>query len=69
MRSNFIHWRASAALCLLSRIEHTGSTALPGMLAKPIIAIMIGIRGASGSEINLEQLDHEDIGEAGGSSV
>ena len=48
------------------RIEHIGSTAIPGMPAKPIIDIMIvvaGYEGASGNIRALERLGYEYKGE------
>jgi len=49
------------------RIEHVGSTAIPGMPAKPIIDIMIVVadyEGASGNIRALERLGYEYKGES-----
>ncbi len=48
-----------------ARIEHIGSTAVAGMLAKPIIDIMVGVKATRASAIGLERLEYEDMGEAG----
>jgi GrpB-like predicted nucleotidyltransferase (UPF0157 family) len=37
--------RIVAALGALAMVEHVGSTAVPGVAAKPIIDIMVGVRG------------------------
>lgn len=59
---------------LVLDIEHTGSTAVPGLLAKPIIDILIGVRnvheiralnetmsGQGYTETNLVQTEHHAI--------
>ncbi|HEX8734652.1 MAG TPA: GrpB family protein [Pyrinomonadaceae bacterium] len=50
-------------------IEHIGSTAIPGLVAKPIIDIMVGVRDLSGVEkflrAPLEKIGYEYRGEAG----
>jgi GrpB-like predicted nucleotidyltransferase (UPF0157 family) len=47
--------------------EHIGSTSVPGMLAKPIIDIMIGVKAGSVERIRVKvgELVYEDMGEAG----
>ena len=47
--------------------EHIGSTSVPGMLAKPIIDIMIGVEAGSVERIRVKvgELVYEDMGEAG----
>lgn len=44
-------------------IEHIGSTAVPGMVAKPIVDIMVGAPEAAREVI--ARLGYEDLGEAG----
>ena len=44
-------------------IEHIGSTAVPGMVAKPIVDIMVGAPEAAREVI--AGLGYEDLGEAG----
>ncbi len=49
-------------------IEHVGSTAVPGLAAKPIIDIMVGVRrlkNADRCSRPLERLSYECRGEAG----
>jgi GrpB-like predicted nucleotidyltransferase (UPF0157 family) len=49
-------------------IEHIGSTAVPGLLAKPIIDIMLGTEPCQKIEAvraALVDLGYEDMGEAG----
>jgi GrpB-like predicted nucleotidyltransferase (UPF0157 family) len=49
-------------------IEHIGSTAVPGLVAKPIIDIMAGIKEqpyVAGIRAALVTLGYEDMGEAG----
>ena len=53
---------------LAERIEHVGSTAVPGLAAKPILDIMVGVGSLRGAEHYiqpLEQLCYECRGEAG----
>lgn len=65
--------RARIALALGSvdgviAIEHVGSTAVPGLAAKPIIDIMIGVREIAIGERciePMESLDYEYRGDAG----
>lgn len=47
--------------------EHIGSTSVPGMLAKPIVDIMIGVEGGQVERIRVKvgELRYEDMGEAG----
>ncbi len=49
-------------------IEHFGSTAVPALLAKPVVDILIGIHQASQGEAvaaALDSLSYQDLGEAG----
>lgn len=49
-------------------IQHVGSTAVPGLVAKPVIDILIGVRDLSLDEKNIEALSeigYEYRGEAG----
>ncbi|MCU6792493.1 GrpB family protein [Paenibacillus sp. WQ 127069] len=49
-------------------IQHFGSTSVPGMLAKPIIDILIGVRTLeldSSTTVTLEQIGYEGFGESG----
>jgi len=60
--------RIAAALPADVAIEHIGSTAVPGLLAKPIIDIMLGIgpgHSLDGARSVLAALGYEDLGEAG----
>ncbi len=53
---------------LVAAIEHVGSTAVPGLGAKPVIDIMIGVRNLADGEKcvrPLEELGYEYRGEAG----
>jgi GrpB-like predicted nucleotidyltransferase (UPF0157 family) len=53
-----------AALPVDIAIEHIGSTAVPGLLAKPIIDIMIGAEphhGVDGLRSKLAALGYEDM--------
>ena len=40
----------------VEEIEHVGSTAVPGLAAKPIIDIMVGVKGLEDSPILVERL-------------
>jgi len=45
-------------------IEHIGSTAVPGLGAKPIVDIMVGVRGPSDAEECvqlLQDLGYDDV--------
>ncbi len=58
----------SALGSLAEAIEHVGSTAIPGVAAKPILDIMVGMRSLRDAECciePLEQLGYEYRGEAG----
>jgi GrpB-like predicted nucleotidyltransferase (UPF0157 family) len=60
--------RVSSGLPADIRIEHIGSTAVPGLLAKPIIDIMVGTEPHHQLEAvraTLVDLGYEDMGEAG----
>ena len=49
-------------------IEHVGSTAVPGLAAKPIIDIIVGVRELAAGERcvqPLEGIEYEYLGEAG----
>lgn len=49
-------------------IEHIGSTAIPGMIAKPIIDLQAGLSTANPTKQDLSHLEeagYEDFGEAG----
>lgn len=49
-------------------IEHFGSTAVPGLSAKPIIDLLVGVVGwppAPALRAGLSELGYEDLGEAG----
>ena len=44
---------------LISRIEHFGSTAVPGLASKPIIDLLVGVRSLSkAKEVAVPQLEH-----------
>ncbi|MEL7085765.1 MAG: GrpB family protein [Cyanobacteria bacterium J06597_1] len=44
---------------LITRIEHFGSTAVPGLAAKPIIDILLGVRSlADAKQVAISQLEH-----------
>ncbi len=47
--------REAAASSILA-VEHIGSTAVPGLAAKPIVDIMAGVAGAEAAELCLEPL-------------
>jgi GrpB-like predicted nucleotidyltransferase (UPF0157 family) len=59
--------RIEAALGeIATRIEHFGSTAVPGMAGKPIVDVMVGVRdlGSAADRISaLEALGYENFGE------
>ncbi len=44
---------------LVGSIEHVGSTAIPGILAKPIIDIMFGVESLEASSGAIETLQHQ----------
>lgn len=49
-------------------LQHIGSTAVPGLIAKPVIDIMLGVRGWPPPEkllAGLTGLGYENLGEAG----
>ena len=49
-------------------IEHIGSTAVPGLIAKPVVDMMLGVSGLPPSHdlvSRLEILGYENLGEAG----
>lgn len=45
-------------------IEHIGSTAVPGMVAKPIVDVLVGVRPPLAGH-GVERLGYEAMGEAG----
>jgi GrpB-like predicted nucleotidyltransferase (UPF0157 family) len=50
------------------RIEHIGSTAVPGLLAKPVVDLMLGVMSFPGPESlhgAIERIGYEPLGEAG----
>jgi GrpB-like predicted nucleotidyltransferase (UPF0157 family) len=59
--------RVEAALGdVVSRTEHFGSTAVPGMAGKPIVDLLVGVtdlRAAAGRIPSLETLGYENFGE------
>ncbi|HYX35575.1 MAG TPA: GrpB family protein [Oligoflexus sp.] len=63
----------AAILCLIFEkrfldIQHYGSTAVPGILAKPVVDILLGLSAAELSEaelVELNKLGYEYFGEAG----
>jgi GrpB-like predicted nucleotidyltransferase (UPF0157 family) len=61
--------RILAALPADVSIEHIGSTSVPGLVAKPIIDIMLGLarthRDLDTVRTTLTNLGYEDMGEAG----
>jgi GrpB-like predicted nucleotidyltransferase (UPF0157 family) len=61
--------RLSAALNVaIEEIEHIGSTAVPGLIAKPVIDVMIGVIAYPPPAIltaRLQALGYECLGEAG----
>ena len=62
--------RILAALSADVAIEHIGSTSVPGIVAMPIIDIMLGVaephRDLDSIRTRLPELGYEDMGEAGG---
>lgn len=59
---------ANAADIPAASIEHIGSTAVPGMLAKPIVDVMIGVDAYPPLDPLISRLvilGYEDLGEAG----
>ena len=46
-------------------IQHAGSTAVPGLMAKPIIDIIIGVRALDDLDHFLEEMDKAGVREAG----
>ena len=46
-------------------IQHAGSTAVPGLMAKPIIDIIIGVRALDDLDPFLEEMDKAGVREAG----
>ena len=49
-------------------LEHIGSTAVPGLAAKPVIDLMLGVNGyppSPGLLQEVERLGYESLGEAG----
>jgi GrpB-like predicted nucleotidyltransferase (UPF0157 family) len=63
------HRRISEALRIApADLEHIGSTAVPGLAAKPIIDLMLGVNGYPPSPALLREIEHlgyESLGEAG----
>lgn len=60
--------RAALPVGLVTRVEHVGSTAVPGLAAKPIIDIMVGVTSLTlGEQATplLEALGYEAQGEFG----
>jgi len=60
--------RIQAALPGDAAIEHIGSTAIPGLLAKPVIDIMIGAEphhSLDSLRTKLVHIGYQDMGEAG----
>ena len=50
--------RAVLAQDLITRIEHFGSTAVPGLAAKPIIDLLVGVRSlAQAKQVAISQLE------------
>lgn len=44
---------------LITRIEHFGSTAVPGLAAKPIIDLLVGVSSlAEAKQVAVSQLEH-----------
>jgi GrpB-like predicted nucleotidyltransferase (UPF0157 family) len=44
---------------LITRIEHFGSTAVPGLAAKPIIDLLVGVRSLTeAKQVSVSQLEH-----------
>ncbi|SRR6266568_3209054 len=63
------HRRIAEALPISpTDLEHIGSTAVPGLTAKPIIDLMLGVNGYPPSPTllqEIERLGYEPLGEAG----
>jgi len=63
------HRRISEAVRIApADLEHIGSTAVPGLAAKPIIDLMLGVTGSQPSPAflrEIERLGYESLGEAG----
>lgn len=60
--------RIEQALSFQATIEHIGSTSVPGLVAKPVVDIMLGLVPGDPWEDAREQLGsagYEDLGEAG----
>jgi GrpB-like predicted nucleotidyltransferase (UPF0157 family) len=59
--------RLTAALPAQADVEHIGSTSVSGLLAKPIIDIMVGIEPGDVDKVrrHLRSLGYDDLGEAG----
>jgi GrpB-like predicted nucleotidyltransferase (UPF0157 family) len=60
--------RIKAALSSDTTVEHIGSTSVPGLLAKPVIDIMVGLQQlekVSAVRVQLASLGYTDLGEAG----
>jgi GrpB-like predicted nucleotidyltransferase (UPF0157 family) len=59
--------RIRSALRPRAAVEHIGSTSVTGLLAKPIIDIMLGVNPQDVDEVrqDLSSLGYEDMGEAG----
>lgn len=58
----------SSLAARVAGIEHFGSTAVPGMSAKPVIDVLVGLAGwpmSSGDREALQALGYEYLGEAG----
>jgi GrpB-like predicted nucleotidyltransferase (UPF0157 family) len=53
------HIRAVLDRDLITQIEHFGSTAVPGLAAKPIIDLLVGVRSlAQAKQVAVSQLEH-----------
>lgn len=51
--------RAVVEADLVTQIEHFGSTAVPGLAAKPIIDLLVGVRSlAEAKQVAVSQLEH-----------
>ncbi len=51
---------------LVSRLEHVGSTAVPGLAGKPVVDLLVGVRDLDegrGAAMRLVGLGYEDFGE------
>jgi len=55
----------SALRDLAQAIEHIGSTAVPGMAAKPVVDIQIASEDPDKAALGIRGLGYEDLGEAG----